>query len=106
MKESSILSTFALFIYAIENRILIVRLGIPDGNHTDIRTSNSGYKSLVNEFELEKSVIWPADTKYYTDYKSNHGYRHNDFSKRGKARQIEQTSFDERMPGKCMKYFQ
>ena len=105
MKELSILSTIALFIYAIENRILIVRLRIHYRNRTDIRTSNSGYNSLVNEFELEKSVIWPADTKYYTDYKSNHGYRINDFSKRGKARQIEQTSFDERIPGKGMKYF-
>ena len=105
MKELSILSTFALFLSAIENRMLIVRLGIPIGNHTDTRNSNSGYKSLLNEFEPEKSVIWPTGRTHYTDYMSNHGYRLSNFGTAGKSRQIEQTSSDKKILGKSMKLF-
>ena len=105
MKELSILSTFALFLSAIENRMLIVRLGIPIGNRNDTRNSNSGYKSLLNEFEPKKSVIWPTDTTHYTDYIRNHGYRLNNFGSLGKSRQIEETSSDEKILGKSMRLF-
>ena len=105
MKELSIISTFALFLSAIENRFLIVRLGIHIGNHTNARTSHSDYKSLSNEFELKKSVIWPTDDTHYTDDSNNQGYRLNYFDKRGNSRQIEQTSSDERIKGKSMRFF-
>ena len=105
MKELSIISTFALFLSAIENRFLIVRLGIHFGNHTNARTSHSDYKSLSNEFELKKSVIWPSDTTNHTDDLNNQGYRLNYFDKRVKSRQIEQTSSDERINGKSMRFF-
>ena len=105
MKELSILSTFALFVSANENRFLIVKLGIDIGNHNTSRTSNSGYKSLSNEFELENSIFGPTNTTHYTDYMSNHDYRLNDFTKRGKSRQIQQTPSGGNIHGKSIKFF-
>ena len=84
---------------------MIVRLGIHNGNHTNIRTSSSGYRSLSNEFELENSAILLTATTQYTDYLSNRGYRLNNFAKRGKSRQIEPTSSDERIDGKRIRFF-
>ena len=89
--------------------IIISFIGISNlihiGNHTSIKTSNSGYRSLSNEFDLENSDIWPTATTQYSDYLSNRGYRLNSFAKRRKSRQIEPTSSDERIDGKRIRFF-